>query len=695
MSPRPDRPAVGTKGCILVVEDDLHIQQLLTRTAHDEGFSVLQAFDGASGLGLALTRPIDLVLLDIIIPMLDGRDVLSHLKKDPRTSHLPVLVCSGRTDPHSRRVALELGAVDYIEKPFDPRTLMVKIGHLIERSRARRAAGPDKGRTRRVSERTRALEATAIGRKVARSRRTPVPASPPGRPLRLLLAEDSDDDVLLLERELRSGGFAVSVERVQSRAEMEAALTREPFDLVVSDYSMPGFDALDALAAVKESGVDLPFIVVSGTVDEASAVIALKAGAHDFVVKGNLARLVPAVERELREAGSRAERRKMEDQLMVSDRMASMGMLAAGVAHEINNPLAAVLGNLSIVCETLESATAGGCDLREAAGAAADALSAAERVRQIVRDVRIFSRGSEERSVPVDIHRVLESTLRMAWNDIRHRAQVVRQFSPILAVMGSEPRLGQVFLNLILNAAQAIPEGDAFGNTIRLTTWMEESRVLFEVSDTGSGIPPDVLPRLFTAFVTTKAPGQGTGLGLSISRRIVTALGGDISVESQYGHGATFRVALPGTDQQPVAFDLPASDPELADVSRSRILVVDDEVMVTNAIRRIVGTAHDVVVVFRAAEALCRVRSGERFDLLLCDLMMPEMTGIALFTEIAAIAPEQADRMLFMTGGTFTAEAAGFLDARIDRVIEKPFDKASLMSAIVGRLRAQQGSRPT
>jgi nitrogen-specific signal transduction histidine kinase/ActR/RegA family two-component response regulator len=411
------------------------------------------------------------------------------------------------------------------------------------------------------------------------------------------------------------------------------------------------------------------------------------------VVKGNLARLVPAVERELRDALSRAERRMMAERLVVSDRMASMGMLAAGVAHEINNPLAAVLGNLSIVCETLEKPGATSDEIREAAEAAADAMSAADRVRQIVRDVRIFSPGAEERSVPVDIHRVLDSTLRMAWNEIRHRARVVRWFGTIPAVMGSEPRLGQVFLNLILNAAQAIPEGKSLENEIRLTTWLEGRSVVIEVTDTGSGIAPDVLPRLFHDFVTTKAPGQGTGLGLSISRRIDTALGGEITVASQQGQGATFRVSLPATDQHPVAFDSSRATPDLPNVSRSRILVVDDEVMVTNAIRRIIGTTHDVVVVFRAAEALHRVRSGERFDLILCDLQMPEMSGIALFEELAELALEQASRMLFMSGGTFTADAAAFLEAHSDQVVEKPFDKAALMAAISGRLRAERGPR--
>jgi signal transduction histidine kinase len=505
--------------------------------------------------------------------------------------------------------------------------------------------------------------------------------------LRVLLAEDSEDDGFLLGRELTRAGFQVAVDRVQTGEQMRVALRGGPYDVVISDYSLPTFGALEAMAVLRESGLDLPFIVVSGSVDETSAVNALKAGAHDFIVKANLGRLAPAIERELREAAARAERRMMEAQLMASDRMASVGMLAAGVAHEINNPLAAVLANLYVVREVLGDLHSLSGGLREASEAAADAMAAAERVRQIVRDVKIFSRGSEERLVPVDVHRVLDSSVRMAWNDMRHRATLIRRFGRINAVLGSEQRLGQVFLNLVVNAAQAIPEGRAQDNQIRLVTFMDGGRVVVEVSDTGTGIPPEIRARLFSPFVTTKPPGQGTGLGLSISRRIVTSLGGEIAVDSESGRGTTVRVTLPGTDELPSARESSADLAAFVDVPRSRILVVDDEVMVTNAIRRIIGNVHDVVVVFHGREALGRVQGGERFDLILCDLLMPEMTGIELHQAMTALAPDQAERMLFMTGGTFTREAAAFVDSRPDRVLEKPFDKPTLLAALAARLR--------
>jgi DNA-binding response OmpR family regulator len=263
----------GTRGTILVVEDEPAVQQLIARAAEAEGFTVIQACDGAAALGLALTRNVDLMLLDVNIPMLDGRDVLRHLKKDARTADLPVLICTGRSDEHSRRVAIELGAVDLIEKPFNARLLMNKIAHLIEENAqtppgaGNAASGGGQGSSNGQPQRTVAAmaeEAAAIGAKLAGAGQVP---SAPGKsgskkPLRLLLAEDTEEDALLLDRQLKLGGFAVTTERVQSREAMKAALARGTFDLVISDYVMPGFDALDALATLKESGLDLPFIVV-------------------------------------------------------------------------------------------------------------------------------------------------------------------------------------------------------------------------------------------------------------------------------------------------------------------------------------------------------------------------------------------------------------------------------------------------
>ncbi|WP_426756671.1 ATP-binding protein [Myxococcus sp. Y35] len=241
------------------------------------------------------------------------------------------------------------------------------------------------------------------------------------------------------------------------------------------------------------------------------------------------------------------ERKRTQAQLMLTDRMASMGLLAAGIAHELNNPLAYVLSNLDF----LHSAVGGGRprmlspeDMLELRQVLDDAREGAERMRQIVRQLRVFSRVDDGKEEAVDVHQVLESVSQMAASVVRARARLVKDYGEVPPVQGNEGKLFQVFLNLIINAAHAIEEGATEENEIRLTTRVELGRVMVAVSDTGQGIPPEHLRRIFDPFFTTKSAGLGTGLGLSICDTIVTALGGHISVESSVGAGTTFRVAL-------------------------------------------------------------------------------------------------------------------------------------------------------
>jgi len=232
----------------------------------------------------------------------------------------------------------------------------------------------------------------------------------------------------------------------------------------------------------------------------------------------------------------------MRDQLLVSERMASIGMLAAGVAHEINNPLTSLLTNLELLSIKLSRLPT------ELQYAVADAREAANRVRLIAQDLRILSRPSNdhERLGPVDIRCVLDSALRIAGSEIRNRAPLVKELSDVPPVEGDDARLGQVFLNLLMNAAQAIPEGRAEGNEIRITTRVHDQHmVAVEIRDTGSGIAPEHLERIFDPFFTTKPPDIGTGLGLSICHRIVSGHGGRILVESVLGKGTVFRALLP------------------------------------------------------------------------------------------------------------------------------------------------------
>jgi len=511
------------------------------------------------------------------------------------------------------------------------------------------------------------------------------------RNLRVLIVEDRADDEELVLIALRRGGYDVVHERVESAAAMSAALARESWDVVLSDYSMPRFSGPAALELLRTTGLDIPFIIVSGTVGDEPAVAAMRSGANDYVLKGNLTRLCPAIDRELREAELRAERRKMQEQLLISDRMASVGTLAAGVAHEINNPLSAVVANLELIAKDLTRISQ---DLHvedrfvEVFDQLNDARDGADRLRNIVRDLKIFSRSAdEERRGPVNVKRVLESSLRMAWNEIRHRARLVKEYADVPPVEANEARLGQVFVNLIVNAAQAIREGNAEQNVVRVSTQVDAAsgHVLVEIRDSGAGIPAENLPRIFDAFFTTKPVGVGTGLGLSICHRIVTGLGGEIRVESQIGRGTAFRVLLPPSGDLPDV--TPPAIAPTASTRRGKVLVIDDEPMVARALGRSLAQEHDVTIVFDAEDAQQRVAAGERYDVIICDLMMPQMTGMDLHAVLLRAAPDQAAKMVFLTGGAFTQGARTFLDEVPNQRIEKPFDGQHIRSIVNDRIR--------
>ncbi len=242
------------------------------------------------------------------------------------------------------------------------------------------------------------------------------------------------------------------------------------------------------------------------------------------------------------------ERKRMQAQLMLSDRMAAMGTLAAGIAHELNNPLAYVLANLDYVTAGLapRSTAYAEDELTEWRQVLLEAREGAERMRQLVRQLKAFSRVDEEHEERVELHPVLDSVALMAAKEVRSRARLVKEYGAPLAVRGNEGKLFQVFLNLVINAAQSIPEGRREEHMVRLVTRSDaRGRVVVEVHDTGCGIKPEHLGRLFEPFFTTKPTGVGTGLGLSICHTIIRALGGDILVDSTPGQGTVFRVVLP------------------------------------------------------------------------------------------------------------------------------------------------------
>lgn len=380
--------------------------------------------------------------------------------------------------------------------------------------------------------------------------------------------------------------------------------------------------------------------------------------------------------------------RNAQEQLMISDRMASIGMITAGVGHEINNPLTAVIGNLEMATAAI-SALPG--DMRAQLGELPDeikeALEAANRVKQIALDLKVFSGSQADANQALHVEDVLDSAVRMGWSEIRQKARLVKKYGQVPPALGSASRLGQVLLNLIVNAAQAIADGHPDANSITLITRIDDqNRIVIDIEDTGAGIAPSVMQQLFTPFMTTKPVGIGTGLGLSICRRLVTAMGGSIWADSTVGAGTTFHVALPRA--QTSSMHIAAASAKSGDTGTARILVVDDEEMIGMILRRALKP-HDITVRSSASDALAQISGGARFDAILCDLMMPGMTGMEFHSALSGRFPDQARAMMFLTGGAFSSETAAFLDSVPNEQLEKPFDITRLKEKINRHLRAR------
>jgi signal transduction histidine kinase len=400
------------------------------------------------------------------------------------------------------------------------------------------------------------------------------------------------------------------------------------------------------------------------------------------------------------------DEREREIGRLQSEKLASIGMLAAGVAHEINNPAAFVLANIEALTGHMRliedklrdlpdgdaaRATLAGL-LFEANAILQESKEGMARIQRIVRDLGSFSHADEDVNVPMSVNTAVESALTMLRNELKYRARVEQDLRARRLVLGSAPRLGQVFLNLISNAVQALEEADVKRNLVRVRTFDEGDHVVVEVSDNGPGIAPETAPRIFESFFTTKPRGMGTGLGLPISLGIVRSLGGEILVDSQPGQGATFRVRIPATSA------VPAARPSLPDVTpsriflRRRILAVDDEALLLKAYRRMLGEAHEMTTALGGHEALRVLEQDTRFDVVLCDLQMPEMSGMDLHAAVAQRYPGLTDRFVFVTGGAFSGDARRFLEESVPAVIQKPFSVDDLL-VLIDTIASGRGKR--
>lgn len=375
----------------------------------------------------------------------------------------------------------------------------------------------------------------------------------------ILLIEDNPGDARLVERRLSRSTYLlldadVGVTHVRTLDEALDLLETRDFDAILLDLGLPKSQGEQTLKRMSHVVRRVPVIVLTGLDDPHTAAHAVRLGAQDYLHKDRLDG--DDIARTLRYAIERHHvQRELQTRMTELDRANTMGLLAAGVAHEINNPMAYVVSNIEYALTLLKKGPAVdslpepmASNILEILDALHDALDGGIRVRDIVRDLRKLA-GNESRTDhialdSISIDRALTSAINIARKHIVDRACIVTEFEPVAEVLADETKLSQVLLNLLINAAQAIPEGNAEANEVRVRTYEVNSEVFIEVSDTGRGIAEQNLDRIFEPFFTTKPSRHGTGLGLSISKYIIEAFGGRTEVDSTPGQGSTFRIVL-------------------------------------------------------------------------------------------------------------------------------------------------------
>jgi PAS domain S-box-containing protein len=408
--------------------------------------------------------------------------------------------------------------------------------------------------------------------------------------------------------------------------------------------------------------------------------MARKDGAAVDVEVSSQRMALPGGEAVLHHVRDLTEQKRLQQQLIMADRLASLGTLAAGVAHEINNPLTFIQGNMDLMhleaSARAQTRDASAAD-KETLAMVEDVRTGVQRVQRIVADLRVFSRADGGGAPRLDVRKPIRQAVKLAQVETRHRARLVEDLQEVPHVSADESRVAQVVLNLIINAAQAIPPGRAHEHAITVRTRLGpgNATVVMEVEDTGIGIPEDVQDRIFDPFFTTKPPGEGTGLGLSICHGLVTAMGGGIQCISRPGEGTLMRVTLPSAPAPtpPVPTMVITPGP----LRRLRILVVDDEPLVLRAVVRLLG-AHQVVTLESGRAALDLLATDSAFDAILMDLMMPEITGVEVYEVLQDQSPHLLQRVALMTGGSQTESMEKFLQTCAQPHLQKPLDRDRL-----------------
>jgi PAS domain S-box-containing protein len=696
---------------LLVIEDSPTQAEELRFILESAGFEVEAATDGRKGLDQFMASRFDAVISDILMPHMSGYEFCRAAKAVPETRGVPIMLLTTISDPLMDIIqGLECGADHFISKPYDATALVARVESMLRSKRVRDEAKLKIG-----------IEIALLGKKFTIS-------ADKEQILGMLIS--TFEDIVLANRELRAREVELAVakakiEEYAKKLEGRVQISEEKYRSLM-EHAHDAILVIDAHGTTREVNrqaeqllgrpaadiIGKPHneFVVPAERDRAAAQfqkilreghaniadIRLERQDSTFVVADISASLVHTNGQQIVVAIARdmTERNRLQRQVLQNEKLASVGTLAAGIAHEINNPTAVVVANMGVAKEYADKVRAtlleghvmsaelerSTTDFEEVIR---DCTHAGERIRDIVRDLKGFAYIDGGDVGLVNINERLDLALRLAFHEIRYRARIEKSFSEDLPDLVASPgRLSQVFLNLIVNAAQSIDEGRVDENKISLTSRFEDGRIRIDIADTGKGIPEEILHEIFDPFFTTKPVGSGTGLGLSICQDIVRKHNGEIRVDSEIGRGTTFSIYLP----RDTGLELRVGDVavESNEVPRSKLMVVDDEPSLLKAFRRLLSRYHDVTAAL-GGRAAVEFLSYD-YDVIVCDLMMPDLDGVDFHDYIAENFPGLERRMVFVTGGAYTSRVQDFL-ARVDNPrLEKPFAIDDLRRLIAGVL---------
>ncbi len=502
-----------------------------------------------------------------------------------------------------------------------------------------------------------------------------------GTPLSVLMVEDSDEDTDLVIRELRGGGYDVSFERVDTPQAMSATLENRTWDVVICDFSVPHFGCAGALRLLRGKNLDTPFIYLSGTIGEETAVAAMKEGAHDYVTKGGLKRLLPAIKRELKEAEQRRAKAQLERQARQQERFEAIGRLAGGIAHDFNNIIGAILG----WAELGEEEAQNGSGLQDRF---TQIRNQAERAAGLTTQLLAFARRQVLQPVKLDVNKSISEMRSFLASGMAENIEFKIISDPHLDVIqGDASQVGQVIMNLCINARDAMPRGGRLivetdnveidDEFCRRNSCGRSGRyVMLMISDTGIGMDAATVDRLFEPFFTTKDLGKGTGLGLATVYGIVKQHDGFLNVYSEVGKGTTFQVYFPSSTGR-----VSQRQPDMATISvtgSETILVAEDHEGIREVANEILSSYGYATILAADGEEALRLfkQDPTGIDLVILDIAMPGLSGIEAFRQMSAIRHDLP--VVFSSGHTSESISLNSNTAAGAVFLQKPYTSRAL-----------------